>query len=113
MLYYSSGLLFYVHDGSDSTTDSFTIMAAQTEGTRKSLPLTVHITVRPLNDQHPEVVNNNLLVSSIAQISCSLARIRCRLAQIRCGLAQIRCILAQIRCRSQLAQIRSMQISTD
>lgn len=48
----------YIHDGSDTQTDNFTIVANQTEITKHSLPCTVHIDIKPINDETPVVTAN-------------------------------------------------------
>ncbi|XP_015241759.1 PREDICTED: chondroitin sulfate proteoglycan 4-like [Cyprinodon variegatus] len=62
----------YVHDGSETLMDNFTIIANQTEMKKHSLPCTVHITVTPVNDETPVVTTNRGLkvwVGSITEIS--------------------------------------------
>lgn len=55
----------YIHDGSDTQADSFTIVANQTEIRKQSLPCTVHINVTPVNDETPVVTaNKGLKVSA-------------------------------------------------
>ncbi|XP_055369493.1 chondroitin sulfate proteoglycan 4-like isoform X2 [Betta splendens] len=48
----------YVHDGSDTQEDNFTIVANQTEITKHSLPQTVHVNINPINDEMPAVTAN-------------------------------------------------------
>uniref|UniRef100_A0A665TYT0 Chondroitin sulfate proteoglycan 4-like n=1 Tax=Echeneis naucrates TaxID=173247 RepID=A0A665TYT0_ECHNA len=48
----------YIHDGSDTQSDNFTIVANQTEIRKHSLPCTVHISVTPVNDETPVVATN-------------------------------------------------------
>lgn len=48
----------YIHDGSETQADSFTIMANQTEVRKHSRPCTVHITVTPVNDETPVITAN-------------------------------------------------------
>lgn len=48
----------YIHDGSETQTDSFTIMANQTESRKHSRACTVHIHVTPVNDETPVVTAN-------------------------------------------------------
>lgn len=53
----------YIHDGSESYRDNFTIVANQTEIRKHSLPCTVQITITPVNDETPVVtVNRGLKV---------------------------------------------------
>ena len=46
----------YVHNGSDSTRDRFTLVA-RTES-KTSVPAAVHVRVIPVDDETPRVVNN-------------------------------------------------------
>ncbi|KAI5708933.1 hypothetical protein M8J76_006624 [Diaphorina citri] len=55
-----AGLIQYIHDGSESSNDSFTLVARA--GDKESNPATVHIVVLPVNDQVPRLVNNTGLV---------------------------------------------------
>ncbi|XP_041667302.1 chondroitin sulfate proteoglycan 4-like [Cheilinus undulatus] len=48
----------YVHDGSETERDNFTILANQTEIKKHSLPCIVHIHVIPVNDETPVVTTN-------------------------------------------------------
>lgn len=48
----------YIHDGSDTLRDNFTIVANQTEIRKHSLPCTAHISVIPVNDETPVVTTN-------------------------------------------------------
>lgn len=48
----------YIHDGSDTQADSFTVVANQTELKKHSLPCAVHINVTPVNDETPVVTTN-------------------------------------------------------
>ncbi|XP_061554705.1 chondroitin sulfate proteoglycan 4-like isoform X2 [Phycodurus eques] len=62
----------YIHDGSDTVRDNFTIIANQTENQKHSLPCIVHINVTPVNDETPVVTNNKGLkvwVGSVTEIS--------------------------------------------
>ena len=51
----------YVHDGSDTLCDNFTIEANQTEIMKHSLPVTAKISIVPVNDQTPVVTANRPL----------------------------------------------------
>ncbi|XP_075753501.1 chondroitin sulfate proteoglycan 4 [Pelodiscus sinensis] len=51
-------LVWYVHDGSESLADSFTIVANASEVKRQSQPKTVSITVLPRNDAGPTMSIN-------------------------------------------------------
>ncbi|XP_061732939.1 chondroitin sulfate proteoglycan 4-like isoform X1 [Nerophis ophidion] len=62
----------YIHDGSDTVRDNFTIIVNQTEYQKHSLPCTVQIKVTPVNDETPVVITNNGLkvwVDSVTEIS--------------------------------------------
>lgn len=48
----------YIHDGSDTQADSFTVVANQTEIRKQSQPCTVHIHITPVNDEMPVVAAN-------------------------------------------------------
>lgn len=48
----------YIHDGSDTRADSFTVVANQTEIRKQSQPCVVHIHVTPVNDEMPVVAAN-------------------------------------------------------
>ncbi|XP_044030460.1 chondroitin sulfate proteoglycan 4-like isoform X1 [Siniperca chuatsi] len=62
----------YIHDGSDTQRDNFTIVANQTEIRKHSLPCTVHINIKPVNDETPVVATNKGLkvwVGSVTEIT--------------------------------------------
>uniref|UniRef100_A0A8C9XC62 Laminin G domain-containing protein n=1 Tax=Sander lucioperca TaxID=283035 RepID=A0A8C9XC62_SANLU len=62
----------YIHDGSDTLRDNFTIVANQTEIRKHSLPCTAHISVIPVNDETPVVTTNKGLkvwVGSVTEIT--------------------------------------------
>ncbi|XP_072228140.1 chondroitin sulfate proteoglycan 4-like [Leuresthes tenuis] len=62
----------YVHDGSETLRDNFTIVANQTELKKHSLPCTVHINITPVNDETPVVTTNRGLkvwVGSVTEIT--------------------------------------------
>lgn len=48
----------YIHDGSETQKDSFTIVANQTEIRKHSLPCVVHVNITPVNDETPVVTAN-------------------------------------------------------
>jgi Cadherin-like len=50
--------LQYQHNGSEALTDQFSIVARVTAGERDSLPATVRVTVLPVDDEKPKLVNN-------------------------------------------------------
>ncbi|KAM3874426.1 chondroitin sulfate proteoglycan 4-like [Diretmus argenteus] len=62
----------YIHDGSDTLCDNFTIMANQTEIRKHSLPCVVHINITPVDDETPVITANRELkiwVGSVTEIS--------------------------------------------
>uniref|UniRef100_A0A8C4F5Y6 Laminin G domain-containing protein n=1 Tax=Dicentrarchus labrax TaxID=13489 RepID=A0A8C4F5Y6_DICLA len=62
----------YIHDGSDTHRDNFTIVANQTEIRKHSLPCTVHVIVIPVNDETPVIAANKGLkvwVGSVTEIT--------------------------------------------
>nr|XP_020465475.1 chondroitin sulfate proteoglycan 4-like [Monopterus albus] len=62
----------YVHDGSDTQRDNFTIVANQTEIAKHSQPCTVHINIIPINDETPVITVNQGLkvwVGSVTEIT--------------------------------------------
>ncbi|XP_075935926.1 chondroitin sulfate proteoglycan 4-like [Anarhichas minor] len=62
----------YIHDGSDTLRDNFTLVANQTEIRKHSLPCTAHIKVTPVDDETPVVTTNKGLkvwVGSVTEIT--------------------------------------------
>ncbi|KAM9735104.1 chondroitin sulfate proteoglycan 4-like [Menidia menidia] len=62
----------YVHDGSETLRDNFTIVGNQTELKKHSLPCTVHINITPVNDETPVITSNKGLkvwVGSVTEIT--------------------------------------------
>ncbi|XP_008276293.1 chondroitin sulfate proteoglycan 4-like [Stegastes partitus] len=62
----------YIHDGSDTPRDNFTIVANQTEIRKHSLPCTVQIHITPVNDETPVVTTNHGLkvwVGAVTEIT--------------------------------------------
>ncbi|XP_037689272.1 chondroitin sulfate proteoglycan 4 [Choloepus didactylus] len=51
-------LIHYVHDGSETLTDSFVLLANASEIDRQSRPVAVTITILPVNDQPPTLTVN-------------------------------------------------------
>lgn len=49
----------YIHDGSETEKDSFTIVANQTEISKHSLPCVAYVNITPVNDETPVVRANN------------------------------------------------------
>ncbi|KAI0239538.1 Chondroitin sulfate proteoglycan 4 [Lamellibrachia satsuma] len=54
----NEGLVYYIHDGSDTLTDEFSVMAKSAAMNKQSNPHTVKIVVIPTNDQPPRIVVN-------------------------------------------------------
>nr|XP_040019288.1 chondroitin sulfate proteoglycan 4 [Gasterosteus aculeatus aculeatus] len=52
------GHIYYVHDSTESTEDSFTLSASAYEIERRSLPVTIRVTVIPVNDEPPNLARN-------------------------------------------------------
>lgn len=52
------GLIYYMHDSTESTEDSFTLSASIYEIERRSLPVTISVTVIPVNDEPPKLTRN-------------------------------------------------------
>ncbi|KAJ3605282.1 hypothetical protein NHX12_027332 [Muraenolepis orangiensis] len=62
----------YIHDGSDTLSDSFTITANQTESRKHSGPAHISITITPVNDETPTVTVNRELkvwVGSVTEVT--------------------------------------------
>lgn len=51
-------LIRYVHDGSETLTDSFVLVANASETDRQSHPVAFTITILPVNDQPPILTTN-------------------------------------------------------
>uniref|UniRef100_A0A4W4HI51 Laminin G domain-containing protein n=1 Tax=Electrophorus electricus TaxID=8005 RepID=A0A4W4HI51_ELEEL len=52
------GVIFYLHDSTETTEDSFTVSASAFEINRRSFPMTIVITVVPVNDEPPWLQQN-------------------------------------------------------
>lgn len=52
------GHIYYMHDSTESTEDSFTLTASAYEIDRRSLPVTISVTVIPVNDEPPILTRN-------------------------------------------------------
>ncbi|MCI4382089.1 hypothetical protein PGIGA_G00259570 [Pangasianodon gigas] len=66
------GTVYYLHDSTETTEDSFTFSATAFELMRRSLPITISITVIPINDQAPQLRHNTgleLLVGEETEIT--------------------------------------------
>ncbi|TRZ01548.1 hypothetical protein DNTS_021821 [Danionella cerebrum] len=69
------GLVFYYHDSSETTEDSFSLMASAFDINRRSPSLALGITVLPVNDEPPQIQRNTgmeLLVGEEAEITASM-----------------------------------------
>jgi hypothetical protein len=63
-------LIRYVHDGSETQTDAFVLLANASEMDRQSQPVAFTITILPVNDQPPVLTTNTgLQVSSLLNLS--------------------------------------------
>ncbi|KAM3870288.1 chondroitin sulfate proteoglycan 4 [Diretmus argenteus] len=69
------GLIHYTHDGSESIEDSFILSASAYEIERRSLPVTISVTVTPVNDEPPQLTHNTgleVLAGEEADITSSM-----------------------------------------
>ena len=67
--------IYYVHDGSDTTQDSFVVTANSTNGDKASLPCVITISITPINDRAPELTSPNsmtIYVGSTTTITTAL-----------------------------------------
>ncbi|TRZ00133.1 hypothetical protein DNTS_034625 [Danionella cerebrum] len=55
------GFIFYVHDGSETTTDNFTVVANGTDIRKQSLAFMVYVKITPINDEPPVITVNRIL----------------------------------------------------
>lgn len=60
-----SGHIYYVHDGSDTLSDNFTIIANDTDTRKHSQPCMVFVHVTPVNDEAPVITANGILRLSV------------------------------------------------
>ncbi|XP_041853033.1 chondroitin sulfate proteoglycan 4 [Melanotaenia boesemani] len=70
-----SGQIFYMHDSSETTKDSFTLSASAYELERRSLPVTISVTIIPVNDETPKLTRNTgleVLAGEEADITSSM-----------------------------------------
>lgn len=51
----------YVHDGSETTADNFTLVANDTDVRKQSVPHVIHVNVTPENDEAPVITINRIL----------------------------------------------------
>lgn len=63
------GLISYIHDDSEQLLDNFTVIVNSTELWKQSLPHTIFVTVRPINDESPVIRRNKVLRVSKFKIS--------------------------------------------
>uniref|UniRef100_A0A8C1Y5Z3 Chondroitin sulfate proteoglycan 4 n=1 Tax=Cyprinus carpio TaxID=7962 RepID=A0A8C1Y5Z3_CYPCA len=69
------GQVYYFHDSSETTEDSFTLMATAFHITRRSASLTIGITVLPVNDEPPRLQRNTgmeLLAGEESEITANM-----------------------------------------
>uniref|UniRef100_A0A3Q3VM28 Laminin G domain-containing protein n=1 Tax=Mola mola TaxID=94237 RepID=A0A3Q3VM28_MOLML len=69
------GHIYYMHDSTESTEDSFTLSASAYEIERRSLPVTISVTVIPVNDEPPRLTRNTgleVLAGEEADITSSM-----------------------------------------
>lgn len=52
------GQIVYMHDSSETTEDSFTLSASAYEIERRSHPVSISITIIPVNDEAPKLTRN-------------------------------------------------------
>ncbi|XP_064792410.1 chondroitin sulfate proteoglycan 4-like [Oncorhynchus masou masou] len=55
------GVIYYIHDSSETLEDNFTVVANDTGLRKQSSPCTVYIQVTAVNDQHPVITANRVL----------------------------------------------------
>ncbi|XP_076125509.1 chondroitin sulfate proteoglycan 4 [Alosa pseudoharengus] len=51
-------VVYYLHDSTETTEDSFTLTASDFENTRRSFPITFGVTIIPVNDEPPRLERN-------------------------------------------------------
>uniref|UniRef100_A0A672RH81 Chondroitin sulfate proteoglycan 4 n=1 Tax=Sinocyclocheilus grahami TaxID=75366 RepID=A0A672RH81_SINGR len=69
------GQVYYFHDSSETTEDSFTLMASAFHITRRSASLTIGITILPVNDEPPHIQRNTgmeLLAGEESEITANM-----------------------------------------
>ncbi|KAI1904046.1 hypothetical protein AGOR_G00001650, partial [Albula goreensis] len=52
------GVIYYLHDSSETTEDSFTLSASVFEIGRRSEHFTIGVTIQPVNDEAPKLIHN-------------------------------------------------------
>jgi chondroitin sulfate proteoglycan 4 len=55
------GVIYYIHDSSETLEDNFTVVANDTGLRKQSSPCTVYVQVTAVNDQHPVITANRVL----------------------------------------------------
>ncbi|XP_056138170.1 chondroitin sulfate proteoglycan 4 [Lampris incognitus] len=71
------GHVYYMHDSTETTEDSFTLSASAYDIQRRSVPVTIHVTVVPVNDEPPMLTRNTgleVLAGEEADITTSMLR---------------------------------------
>ncbi|XP_061576823.1 chondroitin sulfate proteoglycan 4 [Cololabis saira] len=69
------GQIFYVHDSSETTEDRFILSASAYDIGRQSLPITISVTIIPVNDEPPNLSRNTgleVLAGEEAEITSSM-----------------------------------------
>lgn len=66
-------LINYVHDGSETLADSFTVVANDTGLRKQSAAQTVHIQVTAVNDEPPVITANSVL--RVSQRFCPIFKL--------------------------------------
>ncbi|XP_078531202.1 chondroitin sulfate proteoglycan 4-like [Lissotriton helveticus] len=64
--------IFYVHDGTETLWDNFTVVANNTDRGKQSAPETLYVTVTPVNDESPVIIMNTVFrvwVGSVTEIT--------------------------------------------
>ncbi|XP_056243271.1 chondroitin sulfate proteoglycan 4 isoform X2 [Seriola aureovittata] len=72
-----AGHVYYMHDSTENTEDSFTLAATAYEIERRSLPVTISVTVIPVNDEPPKLTRNTgleVLAGEEADITSSMLK---------------------------------------
>uniref|UniRef100_A0A8C7XQS1 Chondroitin sulfate proteoglycan 4 n=1 Tax=Oryzias sinensis TaxID=183150 RepID=A0A8C7XQS1_9TELE len=70
-----SGDIFYLHDSSETTEDSFTVTASCPEIRRRSRPVTITVTIIPVNSEPPILIRNTGLeirANDMAEITANM-----------------------------------------
>lgn len=78
------GLIYYMHDSTESTEDSFTLTASAYDMERRSHPVTVSVTVIPVNDEPPSLARNTG-VEVMSYVRDALFALRFLPSNVRCS----------------------------